>query len=73
MRPMPCKGDAYSGRYEEEKRSCYSCDHAAPEVRFDTPPPSGAAGGKCAGFRGWELMVPAVVSTWPEWTEVTET
>ena len=71
MKPMPCKGDAYRGEQTAEKRSCYSCEHAAPEVWLGAPPPAEAKGGKCAGFRGWELMVPAVLSTWPGWTEVT--
>ena len=53
MRPMPCKGDAYRGELTDEKRSCYTCDQAAPEVRFGAPPPAGATGGKCLGHRGW--------------------
>jgi hypothetical protein len=70
MRPMPCGGDAYSGHCEGKERSCCSCTHSAPEVQFGTPPPVGASGGKCAGFRGWELMVPAMVtSTHPGWKE----
>ena len=61
MKSMPCKGDAYSGRYEGEKRSCYSCNHAAPEVRLGAPPPAGATGGKCLGHRGWEVVAAALM------------
>ena len=61
MRPMPCKGDAYRGELTGGKRSCYSCDQAAPEVRFGAPPPAGATGGKCLGHRGWEVVAAALM------------
>ena len=61
MKPMPCDGDAYRGELTDEKRSCYSCDHAAPEVRLGAPPPAGAAGGKCLGHRGWEVVAAALM------------